>query len=205
MITAVEQQAIPGVFVECGVWRGGCAALMASRAAKTGRQTHLFDSFEGLPEPIEIDGRRALKKSAGKADGQLKALGDLAVSIEQVKSVLFDHFRLDEKNIVFHKGWFQDVLPVVHDSLGPIAILRLDGDWYESTRVCLQYLYDHVSQGGYVVIDDYNYFEGCRKATDEFLQERGLVDALHIGPCVYFRKPVKAPHPEVETQAPETV
>lgn len=165
---------IPGAFVECGVWRGGCAAVMAYFAAQQKRMTYLFDSFEGLPEPLPIDGKRALRASRGKVSGALHSIGIVEASEEDVKDLLFQRFRLDPQVVVIYKGWFQNILPTVAPTLEPIAILRLDGDWYESTRVCLEHLYDHVVPGGYVIIDDYGEFEGCQKAVDEFFADRGV-------------------------------
>jgi hypothetical protein len=71
------------------------------------------------------------------------------------------------------KGWFQDTLPVTRAKIGPIAVLRLDGDWYESTKVCFENLFDQVSNNGFVILDDYFSCFGCKKATDEFLAARG--------------------------------
>jgi hypothetical protein len=76
------------------------------------------------------------------------------------------------------KGWFQESLAKNADAIGPIAVLRLDGDFYASTRVCLEELYDHVVPGGVVIIDDYGVFPGCRRATDEFFEERNLAAPL---------------------------
>ena len=78
------------------------------------------------------------------------------------------------QNIVIKKGWFQDTLPRAKSEIGKVAILRLDGDWYESTKCCLDNLYENVSPGGYVIIDDYGYWEGCRQALDEFLHARKI-------------------------------
>jgi hypothetical protein len=70
---------------------------------------------------------------------------------------------------VFHVGWFEETIPVAVESVERIALLRIDGDWYESTRVCLAHLYPLVSSGGIVVVDDYGRWKGCRTAVDEFL------------------------------------
>lgn len=76
--------------------------------------------------------------------------------------------------MVFRPGWFQSTLPASRKELGRIAILRVDADWYESTRCCLEELYDQLVVGGYLIIDDYGHFPGCRKAVDEFFEARGL-------------------------------
>src|SRR5206468_5440405 len=72
------------------------------------------------------------------------------------------------------KGWFESTVPRASGEIGPIAVLRLDGDWYESTKVCLENLYELISPGGIVILDDYDYWQGCRAAADEFLARRGI-------------------------------
>ena len=93
-------------------------------------------------------------------------------------------------NVIIVKGWFQDTLILNQIRIGPIALLRIDGDWYESTKVCLECLFDNVANGGYVIIDDYGFFPGCRKAVDEFLASRGLkVQFIPVDYSrVYFKK-----------------
>ena len=76
--------------------------------------------------------------------------------------------------MVIHRGWFQETVPHAAREIGPLAVLRLDGDWYESTRVCLEHLFDNVVEGGVIIIDDYGTFSGCRMATDEFFASRGI-------------------------------
>jgi len=88
-------------------------------------------------------------------------------------------------------GWFQDTLPEYKNKIGEISFLRIDGDWYESTKCCLENLYDNVVTGGYIFIDDYGSVIGCKKATDEFLENRKLNVELMLddrGGC-YFVKP----------------
>ncbi len=166
----VLQTDIPGSFVECGVWRGGSAAVMASAIRHCGqaRDLHLFDSFEGLPEPTERDGTMAKEYSGGRASGTLRSVDQCKAGLEEVQAFLLDRLRLDPSKIHFHVGWFQDTLPRIAPQLGPIALLRLDGDWYESTLLCLEHLYPKVSPGGMIVMDDYWAWEGCRKATDKY-------------------------------------
>jgi hypothetical protein len=188
-----ERDALPGAFVECGAWRGGCSAIMASVAHDSGsrRKTWLFDSFEGLPEPTVADGTVAGAYASRKTDGRLSSIRLCVGTEDKAKEILFGKLKLPQDDIVIRKGWFQDTLPIAKNEVGPIAILRLDGDWYESTRVCLEHLYDLVVPGGYVIIDDYGTWEGCRKAVDEFLQARGLhVDLVTIDNTGrYFKKP----------------
>jgi len=189
----IERHKIEGSFVECGVWRGGCAAVMAYVAHKAGnnRTVHLFDSFEGLPEPIEKDGIEAKIYAENKVGGRLHSIGKCVASREDVAYVLFTLLKLKRENIVVHQGWFQDTVPSTRGTIGPIAILRLDCDWYESVKICLDYLYDNVTRGGFVIIDDYNSWEGCKRAVDEFLHNKELKVKMRIidSYAVYFQKP----------------
>ncbi|HKP94907.1 MAG TPA: TylF/MycF/NovP-related O-methyltransferase [Fibrobacteria bacterium] len=189
----VHEKNIPGAFVECGVWKGGCIGLMATvaRDYASNRKIILFDSFEGLPEPTAEDGVEAVEYSGGRTTGALKAIDQCVAPLDVVKELFFDRLHIDEKNVEFRKGWFQDTVPGSGPSVGPIAIIRLDGDWYDSIMVCLEGLYDQVVSGGYIVIDDYQFWEGCRKAVDDFIAKRNLkVRLIPIDfASSYFRKP----------------
>lgn len=167
---------VPGAFVECGVWKGGSAAIMglALRHAGPMRPLHLFDSFEGLPQPGKQDGEAAAAYSEGQAGGALTSIHKCEASLAEVRGYLIDRLRLPQKELFFHVGWFQNTVPVVAPQIGPIAVLRLDGDWYESTRICLEHLYPLISPGGALLLDDYYCWAGCRKATDEFRAKQGI-------------------------------
>ncbi|MAZ41041.1 hypothetical protein CL654_02900 [bacterium] len=193
----VEEKKIPGNFVECGVWKGGCAAVMASITDryKSGRTTWYFDSFEGMPPPTEEDARGEGKK------GDVESItGDiLKTSVHDVEEVVFEKLNLPRDKNIIVKGWFQDTLPKRKKEIGKIALLRLDGDWYESTKVCLEELYDQVELGGYIIIDDYGAWEGCRRAVHEFRDTYGVeMNLKFIGthdpkafstkPPAYFKK-----------------
>src|SRR5476649_1898521 len=84
------------------------------------------------------------------------------------------HWQIDPSHFVYHKGWFQNTIPVKAGAIRSISFLRLDGDLYESTKVCLEYLYPKMSKGGYIVIDDFGSLEGCKKAVLEYLAEYDL-------------------------------
>ncbi len=89
----------------------------------------------------------------------------------------------------FVKGWFDKTLPATKDRVGAIAVLRIDADWHASVRCCLESLYDQVSPGGFVILDDYDAWDGCAIATHEFLAERKLSHRIaHDGGCAFFRK-----------------
>lgn len=170
------RRGLPGALVECGVFKGGCSAVMAAAAARSGveRTSWLFDSFEGLPEPTARDGEEATVFADGRAGGKLAAIDRNVASRRDVEELLFHKLGMAAERVRIVQGWFQDTLPARRAEIGPIAVLRLDADWYESTRCCLDALYDAVVPGGYVILDDYGRWEGCRRAWDEFATERGL-------------------------------
>lgn len=166
----VLEKKIPGGFVECGVWKGGSSAIMALAIQNSGqeRYLHLFDSFEGLPEPTEKDGESAITYSGGRKDGNLATINQCRAGLDGVRHLIRDEIKMPDAMVHFHVGWFQNTVPTDAEKLGPIALLRLDGDWYDSTMICLEHLYPLLSPGGIIVMDDYFAWEGCRKATDEY-------------------------------------
>jgi hypothetical protein len=185
-VRACEESELAGDYVECGVWRGGAVGLMALgnlRYGKARRHLHLFDTFEGIPEPdAAVDGSRAVDEARKLGVGTTGRLTcnpqfynnmDREVgTIETNKTLLEQVIAYDPNLIHYYKGFFQDTVPEAARAIDSIAILRLDGDWYSSTKVCLDYLYTKVVQGGFVIIDDYGAYEGCKKAVDEFLAKR---------------------------------
>lgn len=174
-----ERAGLEGALVECGVWHGGSAALIARAALDHGTQArpiHLFDSFEGIPEPdAEVDGTRATREVGGQANarGRLRVASDYAErggpGSEAGVRDLLTGVGFPMANVYVHQGWFQETVPAAAHTIGPIALLHLDGDWYASTKVCLDHLYDSVVSGGFVTINDYGAYAGCRRAVDEFL------------------------------------
>jgi len=162
-IEDVVEKGIPGDFVETGVWRGGTVIFMRAvmKALNVSDRTvWACDSFEGLPKPTDA------------ADGQdVSDVDFLKVSLEQVQDN-FRKFDVLDGQVKFLKGWFSETLPSA--PIGPIAILRLDGDLYNSTMDALDALYDRVSDGGYVIIDDYVAWPSCKRAVGDFLAKRKL-------------------------------
>ncbi len=148
---------VPGDFVECGVYAGAECAVMAQALVVTGardRRVHLFDSFQGIPQP-------------GPEDAEFLAAGTQAGGASCPMADVRRNMRawgIPDELLVWHPGWFHETLP--GNDLGPIALLRLDGDLYESTRECLEYLYPKLSIGGWCTVDDYP-LSGCRKALHE--------------------------------------
>lgn len=159
----VVTRGIPGDVVECGTARGGSAALMGLTLKSLGarRTLWLFDTFEGLPPPSAADPDRAI---AELYTGMFRG------GYEEVRALL-ERFRILEDSRMV-KGLFQDTLPTAE--VGAVAVLHLDGDWYESILVCLEHLYDRVTPGGVIQFDDYGHWEGARKAVDEFLDRRSI-------------------------------
>lgn len=174
---------IPGDFIETGVWRGGCCILMRGIAKANGsrRTVYVADSFEGLPKPnvskypLDVGDTHHLHKES------------LAVSEEQVRAN-FDAYGLLDESVVFVKGFFKDTLHKVIATR--FAIIRLDGDMYESTMDALEALYPRLSHGGYAIIDDYGALAPCRAAVDEYRERHGIMEMLnfvdHSG--VWWRK-----------------
>ncbi len=187
------QNNIPGDFVECGVAAGAQIAAMGYACQKldSNRKILLFDSFEGIPLAGPNDTQQPGVGYLGH-NTNVKHIEDLLVSsrtvypnhdvsdhsVEKVKNNM-KRFGIQEHRLVYYKGWFQHVLPIVAPMMGNISLLRLDGDLYESTKVCLEYLYPKVSKGGYIIIDDYN-LEGCKKAVDEYLKAHNIFPKMTL-------------------------
>ncbi len=182
LIERVIDERVPGDIIETGVWRGGASifarAVLAARNVRD-RRIIVADSFEGLPPPDAA--------FPADRDSALHTFAELAVSLEQVQAN-FAKFDLLDDQVVFLKGWFRDTMPTVPSER--LAVLRLDGDMYESTIDPLKHLYDRLSVGGWVIVDDYVLVEGCRQAVHDFLEQRGLApEILPIdGFGVYFQK-----------------
>ena len=172
----LDRAGIQGSLVECGTWRGGSVGMMAlahlAGSPTPTRRIELFDSFEGLPQPTAKDGAKAATYARGRVTGALDTIDACVAPLEENRSLLEGSIGYPGELTTYHRGWFQDTVPAAAPGLGPIALLRLDGDWYESTLICLDHLYDLVPAGGVVVIDDYGHWEGCRRAVDEYLAAR---------------------------------
>lgn len=202
----VINKVIPGHFVECGVGAG--AQLLAMQVANLFfpqnlyRNIYAFDSFEGIPLAGEHDqdqpGIGEIKHDTSlPIEQRLVSSGVTVHSLDNVqRNVMMPGLPLN--NIHFIKGWFQNTVAKCFHPTEKIAILRLDGDLYESTIVCLEALYPLVSIGGYVIIDDYA-LEGCKKAVHDYLIKNGIVDkpielsemmipVEGSGGVVYFKK-----------------
>jgi hypothetical protein len=170
----IQSNAIEGDYVECGVWQGGNLILLAALQDQVAesRVIYGFDTFEGMTEPSQVDrdinGMLAsdLLAAAQKIDGDSSI--HVFASLDLVNKNLVAN---NAKNIKLVKGDVAETLLNESNLPKKIAILRLDTDWYESTKVELEVLYPLLQPGGVLIIDDYGHFEGARKAVDEYFKE----------------------------------
>jgi O-methyltransferase/8-demethyl-8-(2,3-dimethoxy-alpha-L-rhamnosyl)tetracenomycin-C 4'-O-methyltransferase len=163
---------IPGDFIETGVWRGGCCILMRGILAANGvreRKVYVADSFEGLPAPKP-------ELYPADHDCRLHARPELAVPLDVVKAN-FDRYGLLDDQVLFIKGFFSDTLPSL--KCGHFALIRLDGDMYESTYVALQHLHPKLSPGGFVIIDDFGVIPQCRQAVFDYREQQKIGTPIH--------------------------
>jgi O-methyltransferase len=186
-VGAVLDDQIPGAFVECGVWRGGTSLFMADLLRQTGshdRAVWLIDTVQGLPPPSAADG--PLATSYAENSENPAHYDNCTASLEEVQA------SANQLNLASYcrmvKGWFDLTLALSRESIGPIALLRIDADWHDSVYCCLENLYDQVSPGGFVVIDDYYTWDGCAVAVHEFLGSRHLPHRLYTDAVAFFRK-----------------
>ncbi len=170
-VETVLKDGIPGDFIETGVWRGGGCIFMRGilkAYGDTQRCVWVADSFAGLPQADP-----ELNEAESKWELHLRQ--DLAVSQETVEQN-FARYGLLDGQVRFLKGWFCDSLPLA--PIDTLAILRLDGDLYESTMDPLLSLYDKLSPGGFVIVDDYNVLQACNKSYQDFCSARGITAVL---------------------------
>ena len=171
-ITEVVRGRIEGDLVETGVWRGGASILMRAVLKAYGdrsRSVWLADSFEGLPRPAPSD------YPPDKDDQHWTMARYLAVPRDLVEGNFRRYGLLDEQ-VKFLPGWFRDTLPTA--PIERIAVLRLDGDMYESTMLALSALYPKVSEGGFLIVDDYGALPNCRLAVEDFRTAQGITDPI---------------------------
>jgi O-methyltransferase len=178
----VITRGVPGDFIETGVWRGGSTIFMRAilkSYAITDRTVWVADSFEGLPKPD-------VETYPADAGDTHHVHDELRVSLESVRAN-FETYGLLDDQVRFLKGWFRDTLPTA--PIEKLAVLRLDGDMYESTTVALQSLYPKVSSGGFVIVDDYC-IESCAKAVEDYRAANGITDEIHPidGTGVFWRR-----------------
>jgi hypothetical protein len=171
-IESVLADGIPGDLIETGVWRGGTSIFMRAVLKAHGiedRTVFVADSFEGLPAPDA-------ESFPADAKSRLHDFEFLAVPQETVAEH-FRRFGLLDEHVRFVKGWFRDTMPSLADRTW--AVIRADGDMYESTTNVLENLYPGLSPGGYVIIDDYHSLAHCRRAVNDYRTEHGIEDEIH--------------------------
>jgi hypothetical protein len=164
---------VPGDLIETGVWRGGASIFMRAVLrvhGVTDRTVWVADSFEGLPA-ADLE---HYPQDTGEVAG-LHGIPYLAVSLEQVRDNFRAYGLLDEQ-VRFLKGWFKDTLPTAPGER--LAVLRMDGDMYQSTMQALEALYPKLSVGGYVIVDDYGAIEQCRQAVHDYRDAHGISDEI---------------------------
>jgi len=162
---------VPGDFIETGVWRGGATIFMRAilQAYRSDRTVWVADSFAGLPPPNAAQ----YPQDAGD---WLHTRPELAVSLDEVRANFARSGLLDEQ-VRFLPGWFRETLPDA--PIERLAVLRLDGDMYESTMDALRALYPKLSVGGYCIIDNYGAMESCQQAIHDYRREHGITDTIH--------------------------
>lgn len=181
-VETVIADGVPGDVLEAGVWRGGAGILMRAVLAVHGdteRTVWMADSFQGLPKP----------RAEHPADAQDEHWTQpfLAVSADQVKANFAKYGMLDDR-VRFLEGWFADTLPTA--PVDQLAVLRVDGDMYGSTMDVLDALYDKVSVGGFVIIDDYGEIPQCRAAVEDFRAAHKVIEPIQRidGTGVFWRR-----------------
>lgn len=169
-VRSVLDEGVPGDFLEAGVWRGGACIFMRGLLRAYGivdRKVWVADSFVGLPPPN-------LDRYPDDNSWDLSVYPELAVPLDVVKAN-FRAYDLLDSQVEFINGWFADSLP---GPVGNLAVLRLDGDMYESTMDTLNALYTHVVPGGYIIVDDLA-IGACTQAVTDFRNRHSIEDRLH--------------------------
>jgi O-methyltransferase len=178
----VGRLSIPGDIVECGVYKGGSAAVLGWAMLKLGdpeRRLRLFDSFAGMPE-------------ASDRDGELShSLEGTYVGDEALTRSLLDRSGVPADRVEIVTGFYEDTYPAAEDR--PVSLLHIDCDFYEPVRLTFEKFYPHVSPGGFVLLNDYGVYKGAKEATDEYLAEQGIArEPVMIDPTAgFFQKPME--------------
>jgi len=183
-VETVLAEDIPGDLIECGVWRGGACILMRGILAAYGDQERcvwVADSFAGVPKPDK-------ENYSADEDMKLHLVTDVLAVPEATVKANFERYGLLDDRVRFLAGWFKDTLQA--SPIESIAVLRLDGDLYESTIQALDALYPRLSVGGFCIIDDYNPIPACRQAVTDYRKREGVsADINEIdGSGVFWRK-----------------
>ena len=173
-LESVIADAIDGDGIETGVWRGGTCILMKAFLNIKGSTKRLFvaDSFRGVPKP---DSEKYPADAAEQRKEAFYLFDQLAVSLEQVQAN-FRRFGVLDHQVLFLEGWFKDTLPTA--PISKLALMRLDGDLYESTWDALTNLYPKLQSGGYCIIDDYGGIPACKRAVDDYRMQQKISEPI---------------------------
>jgi len=176
-------QNIPGDFVECGVWKGGCSAAIAKvyQDLNSSKKLHLFDSFEGFPK---------LNKTDLIGPGKKFRAGRNKASIKDVE-LIFKKLNINQRNFFINKGWFNNDLFKNYEKIEKISMLHIDCDLYEGHKICLNNLYTKLSKGGFIIFNDYGYLPGVTKAVDEFFASKKINfknNIICLKPLIYLKQ-----------------
>jgi O-methyltransferase len=187
-VTGVIKQGVAGDLIETGVWRGGASIFMRAilkAYGDTERKVWVADSFEGIPKP---DPKKYPADAAEERKSAFYKFDQLAVSEEQVREN-FARYGLLDAQVCFLKGWFRDSLPTI-PATQRFAVIRLDGDLYESTWDAITALYPKLSVGGYCLVDDYGGIPACRSAIDEYRSRNGIHEPIQSvdRSCIFWQK-----------------
>lgn len=176
-VNYVVKNKIPGDMIECGVWRGGSSMMIAKTLVKLGdtdRKLYLFDTFEGMVLPTEKDvsfSGESAKETFFSKNGTSTGSDWCAAEVDEVKlNMSSTHY--PPQNIIYIKGKVEETLPTF--TCNDLSILRLDTDWYESTKCEMEFLFPKLVQKGVLLIDDYGHWEGARQAIDEYIQQNNI-------------------------------
>lgn len=195
---------VQGDIVECGVWMGGCTAFIAKLLLKNNdiRTVRLFDSFDDPHEPLPVDGALLINKLGGikRAQGRIQPIKGYYKKVtkgvgpgnpKKVYDLLTAHVQYPKDKVKIYKGWFQNTLPKYAQRVEKISFLILDCNLYVPTKLCLEFFYDRLSNGGVLFVDDYSTLDGCTKAVNDFLAANSTVinnDIKNIPGCLCIVK-----------------
>ena len=179
LVRRIGESGVSGDIVECGVYRGGSAGVLGWEMMRLSgqRRLWLYDAFQGMPASTDDD------------DDYCRSIAGQFIGSETQTRRLLSRLKVPEERFQIISGWFKDTLPV--SRVSSIALLHIDCDFYEPVRLVLEKFYERVEPLGYVVLNDYGSFAGCKKATNEFLAKLGDVARLEQidRDAYYFQKP----------------
>ncbi|MEN8444230.1 MAG: TylF/MycF/NovP-related O-methyltransferase [Cyanobacteria bacterium J06555_13] len=173
-VKRVEKESVPGIFIEAGCALGGSAIVIATAKAQS-RALYIYDVFGMIPPPSDKDDQDVHDRYADIKSGKSGGLGnDKYYGYEEnlmdkvSRSFVKHNVPTSDYNVHLVQGLFQDTIHISE----PVALAHIDGDWYDSVKVCLERIAPHLAPGGVLIIDDYEHWSGCRKAIDEYFADK---------------------------------